>query len=216
MPRSAPLKLALLPLALALLSAPAAASEAERYRLGQEMQRFAERQAWKGVERAYDQLLALGGLTARDHLLAYQAARARGEVEVAWARLELALAAEGDDDARAMALHERESLTARFGRVSIEVVPPRLDVLVAYQAPFAPEERRALDQARATLLAEHRFDGLLPVGRYMVDGEIFEVRPHGDPLALRIAPPDAATEPKDPSEPVAPTEPTEPQPPPSR
>lgn len=188
--------LALLPLLVAL-AGPATASEAEHYRLGQELRRLAERNAWKGVERVYEQMVALGELKARDHLLAYQAARARGDVEVAWARLERALAAEGEPETLEAARSEREALGARFGRVTIEVVPPRLDVLVAYEAPFATEEREALERARSTLLAAHRFEGLLPVGRYMVDGEVFEVHPHGEPLALRVAPP-------------------EPQPPPSR
>lgn len=182
--------LALLPLLLAL-AGPATASEAEHYRLGQELRRLAERNAWKGVERVYEQMTALGEpLRARDHLLGYQAARARGDVEVAWARLERALAASGDPDTLEAVRAERESLGARFGRVAIEVVPPRLDVLVAYETPFATEERQALERARSTLLAEHRFEGLLPVGRYMVDGEVFEVLPHGEPLALRVAPPD--------------------------
>lgn len=186
-------RLVLLPLVLCLLGPPAAASDAERYRLGQEMQRLAQRNAWRGVERVYADLVKLGTVEVRHHLLAYQAARTRGEIDLAWKRLDLALAAGQDSDDPIMeeVRREHEALAERFGRVSITVVPPRLAVLVSYEKPFAPEERGSLDHARTRLMADQRFEGLLPVGRYMVDGEIFEIQPHGETVQLRVLPPDA-------------------------
>lgn len=175
-----------------------ASDTAERYRLQEEMQRLAQRNAWQGVERTYSRLVALNlPLSPKDHLLASQAAQRRGETLGALERLELAVAAKPSEDAAddpfwQEAKQNLETLRARYGRVEISVVPPRLPALVRYDPPFAVQEREAIARAREQLSETRAYSGLLPVGRYMVDGMIFEVQAHGEPLALHVAPPDGA------------------------
>ncbi|MBT3220781.1 MAG: hypothetical protein HN348_16985, partial [Proteobacteria bacterium] len=68
-------------------------------------------------------------------------------------------------------------LEARYGRVSIAVGDGRVPALVRFQMPFTREERKSIEYGRETLAKEQQFEGFLPVGRYMVDGQFFDVVP---------------------------------------
>lgn len=179
-----------------LVAVPAHASaEAERYRLQQELQKLASRNAWNGVERTYADLVKLQlPLAPIDHLLASQAAQNRGETIAAMDRL--ALAVDACDEASAAAdpswqeaKRGLDALRSRYGKVDISVVPPRLPALIRYDPPFAVQEREAIARAREQLSQSRAYVGLLPVGKYMVDGLAFEVETGAELLRIRVVPP---------------------------
>lgn len=179
---------------------PRSEVEAERYRIEQEMDRFAQRSTWPGVERAYAALIELQTpLSTHVHFSAAQAAEARGDMLESWVRLERALREKGaleqpaavgisvlktlpesvDEsvDPGAAARAAFEALRSRYGRVEITVEKGRLPALVRVgEKPFSATEREAITRGQ-TMLSDHmRYVGLLPLGRYMVDGEFFEVK----------------------------------------
>src|SRR5690606_35599656 len=64
------------------------AAQAEYIRLSAEMKRLAERNAWEGVERTYERILATGVAPSYDdHFLAAQSSRSIGDVNGARSRL---------------------------------------------------------------------------------------------------------------------------------
>lgn len=71
------------------------ALKAERIRLAGDMRQFAQRNAWSGVEDRYSELVKLARkglpMTADDHYLGYQAAKARGDEKTAEKRLALSV-----------------------------------------------------------------------------------------------------------------------------
>lgn len=168
-------------LALCLLGSPAFAGgeEAERYRLQQELESLARRNAWSGVERTYTELKGIGlPLTLGDHLLGAQAAIQEGQLLVALERLQIGLAvAEPDTDpnspyATAQAL--KAGFESRYGAVQI-VLGDCAPILFMPSKPFAEQERQAYANARTRLMEGGSFTGLLPAGEYKVDTFTFEV-----------------------------------------
>lgn len=176
-------------------------SAAERYRLETEMDRHAGAARWAGVERSYAKLLQLQiPLATQTHYTAALSAESRGDVLETWLRLERALRHKNalevpvDDEGfslastvpaevdrasevvqKAMATYT--SLGERYGRVSITVEKGRIPALVRLGAkPFGSTERGAIATGQETLAKEERFVGMLPIGKYMVDGEMFEIQ----------------------------------------
>lgn len=185
---------------------------AERYRLELELDRHAGSTRWKGVERTYAKLAALQiPLTTRAHYTAAIAAENQGDVLSTWKRLERAIRHknalqdedDGDgegfrwgatvpaeidfsDDATQQAVTLYNSLTERYGRVTIQVGKGRLPALVRLGAkPFGATERGAIARGQEELASSQRFSGLLPIGSYMVDGERFAVVA-GDLTVVRV------------------------------
>ncbi|MEZ4318976.1 MAG: hypothetical protein R3F61_15790 [Myxococcota bacterium] len=175
---------------------------AELYRLEQEMDRLAKRTHWVGVERTYAQMLELQTpLTTHTHYTAALAAEARGDMRESWIRLERALREESavkmvepdtgfsikktlplkvdtDSESGQSARAAYEQLRTRYGRVGITVHKTRLPALVRVgEKPFSKTEREAIERGQKSLSVSFHYEGLLPVGRYMVDGEFFEVAP---------------------------------------
>ena len=173
----------LVPAALALLialpSLAGSSKEAERYRLQQELEKLAQRNAWPGVERTYLSLKALElPLTLNDHLLGAQSAIQAGQMLDALTRLQIGLAeATPDDDpnspyATAQAL--KDGFDARYGAVQITLGTCG-PILFMPNKPFAEQERQAYMVARTRLLEGESFTGLLPAGEYRLDVFAFTV-----------------------------------------
>jgi len=174
---------------------------AELYRLREEMDGLAKRTQWAGVERAYARMLQLQvPLTTHSHYTAALAAEARGDMRESWVRLVRALREQAspemvgpdggvfientlpevvdvDSESGQAARAAYDQLRTRYGRVQITVHKTRLPALIRVGAkPFSKTERGAIERGQRSLSARFEYAGLLPVGRYMVDGEFFEVQ----------------------------------------
>ncbi|MCB9676159.1 MAG: hypothetical protein H6737_13645 [Alphaproteobacteria bacterium] len=183
---------------------------AERYRLEQEMDKLAKKTQWTGVERTYAQMLELQTpLTTHTHYTAALAAEARGDMRESWIRLERALREQSvvemvepdvgfsikktlpevvdtESESGQAARAAYEQLRTRYGRVGITVHKTRLPALALVSAkPFSKTEREAIERAQKALSVKYEYEGLLPLGRYMIDGEFFEVAP-GEIQKVRV------------------------------
>jgi len=173
---------------LSILLATASAhacDEAEYRRLSGEQTRLAQRSAWSGVERAYERLERTRcALSVDQHQLAAEAARGLGKTWEQYARLERALAVSDDAAIRS----QLDAIAQSFGRVSVRGDPRRPPELVREVLPFAPDQQRSIEWARTVLAETGRFDGLLPVGEYVVGGEPLEVEAGvGEPRRLALS-----------------------------
>jgi hypothetical protein len=153
---------------------------AELVRLEDEMERLSTRNAWGGVDQAYQDALDLGLPLEDDlHWLGAQAALAQGQMLKAWYRMERltppADPAAEPGGAWARARGEKVQLEDRYGLVAISVSESRVAVLTRPEMPFAQRERDAISRAREVIRTDRAFRGLLPAGQYQLDDLTFEV-----------------------------------------
>lgn len=165
--------------------------DAELERLSQDMERLAKRNAWTGVVRKYREALELDvPILPWLHMLAFEAARNQGEMTQARQALVRAAQAEVSDpkqvEARDQAREQLAGLDAVYGLVQIEVSAKRIPALVRPEMPFAMDQRKAIEVAQALLAEERAFQGILPLGRYMVDGVFFEVVAGPEPIEVEV------------------------------
>ena len=81
-----------------------------------------------------------------------------------------------------------DDLRSRYGRVDIVVDGKRLAVLIRMGAkPFSKTEREAIAAAQTQLSQRFVYAGPLPIGKYMVDGQMFEVGP-GETVQVEVLP----------------------------
>lgn len=188
---------------------------AQREKLGEvrrltvDLDRLAQKLSWDGVERVYAKLVALQvPLTTHIHYTAALSAQANGDVATSWRRLERALREipavkekpsggidyrktlpervqefDGDGAAARGAL---DRLKSAYGTVDIQVDAKRLPALIRLGAkPFTQTEREAIKAAQSAVSADFAYEGPLPVGRYMVDGQMFEVT-NTEPVEVKV------------------------------
>lgn len=160
-----------------LVAVPVAhASEAEIKRLQTELHTLARRSTWTGVDRTYRALVDLGvPLAGADHLAGYQAALQQGEPLLALYRVSRVTASEGEEDSWNEAQRVRTTLTEQYGLVAFVVPEGREPTLERLQMPFAPDQRAAIERATVLLKERRELRTLLPIGRYLVAGEPFDV-----------------------------------------
>jgi hypothetical protein len=156
---------------------------AEHERIAGEMELLARRQSWQGLEEGFRALALLGVELRHDDLVrgAY-AARALGDVQSTYDRLEAALALRDD---RELADWLR-SIDSEYGQVVLSTVPVKAAVLEVAAMPFAPDKRAAVQYATVVLADQGRFEGRLPSGSYMLAGTDFEVEP-GISLQIEVS-----------------------------
>ena len=171
-------------------------AKAELVRLQFEIDKLTRRNAWKGVERTYNAMLDLElELRPVDHMAGEYAARNRGDINIAYARLQEAIPSgsnlenEAEPNLRE-AILRKTSIETRYGLVKLEVQQGRIPALVRFEWPFARDERVCIETSRTTLGEERKYEGFLPIGKYMIDGKFFEVSPGLDLLDLVISPPE--------------------------
>lgn len=170
-------------LTASLLSSPAYAGKdvmAERVRLQEEMTNLASRNVWNGVERNYLKITELDvPMLVVDHVLGAQSAQSQGNILAAVMRLELAVALNPEDpDSQAQQIQAQDQLNGilkSYGRIEINVHPPRIAGLIRFKMPFPQQEVQTILVARQTVLDSGNYRGLLPIGDYMIDGEKFKV-----------------------------------------
>jgi hypothetical protein len=160
--------------------------ESRHLQISEEIKTLARRNAYKGVEAQFRELLTLvdKGVRPRfeDCLHGAEAARALGDAQATRERLLMALSLSPSTDVKEW-LNEVERSYARVRivndtRRSLELKPSK--------APFAPDQRAALDFARAALDQDGRFDGLLPMGVYHFGKRVFVVVPGDPPVEVRL------------------------------
>lgn len=176
---------------LILLVAPAVAwagerEDAEHTRLSEEMARLASRNAWRGVEGAYEKMLDLEKkgvtLSFQDHYLAAQAASNLGDITQTYERAIRARDAADNTEDQLQAGSWVRDIKSSYGPVILRV-PPKYAAAVTFEIgtmPFNPEHRAVYQAARAALLAGESYQGLLPLGTYTFGEESFEIAANSD------------------------------------
>lgn len=153
---------------------------AEHQRLAGEIEQLARRQVWAGLEDKFRELEALGVELCYDDLVhGAHAARARGDVQATWSRLQAATRIRRDDEL----LDWMRAIESDYGQVALSTNPQRAAMLEAQVLPFAPDRRAAVDFAVRTLADRGSFEGRLPAGEYSLAGTPFLVEPG---ISLRI------------------------------
>jgi hypothetical protein len=167
---------------LLLLEALAQACDvAEQLRLTEEQEKLAARNAWTGVERAFEALGATKCELAYDNLfLGAESARYLGKVYEQNERLKLALAVapemtEDGSDPRPGITSSIEAIEGSYSRVEIKGDPRRRPVLSRAEMPFAPDQRKAIEWAITVVAETGSFKGMLPFGDYVVGTIEFSV-----------------------------------------
>ncbi|MCO4745594.1 MAG: hypothetical protein KC912_12450 [Proteobacteria bacterium] len=148
------------------------ADQAEAYRLEQEIKRLADRNAWAGVERAYEDLVNLDAqVSVEIHNVGAQSARFLGKTFEVYQRLE-----------RAQAIEPTETTTAdlagfdqQYGRVRIKGDARRRPELTREAMPFLPDQRKSIEWAQRVVTETGSFEGMLPLGDYAIAGKAFTV-----------------------------------------
>lgn len=177
---------ALLPaLALSVLAGVPRGAEAcdvaEKLRLTEEQQKLAARNAWSGVERAFE---ALGATKCEPDytnlFLGSESARYLGKVYEQYERLKLALSVapedvEGVGDPKPGIQSSIEAIEASYAKVEIKGDPRKRPVLSRAEMPFAPDQRKAIEWAQTVVSETGSFKGMLPFGDYVVGGVEFKV-----------------------------------------
>ena len=169
-------------------------------RLGEEITKLAERNAWNGVDRTYKQLEEMGedafGLLPDPttiHQFGAAAARARGDMEQYRARLwrekTVLDSAVGriDDTKLSGVIQELSDIEKMYGAVRIEPrsMPKSKRKQEELQGPelipaevpsgFDPAARRSIEFAADQIRTEGSFAGLLPPGKYTLSDASFTV-----------------------------------------
>jgi len=151
--------------------------EGERQRLANEARDLAKRNAWSGVERAYNNLLGTGcSLSFDDHELGAESAEKLGKTFEVYERLAVAR----EIDQRSKIVEEMESINQQFGRVRIKGDPRFRPELVRESMPFAPNQRKSIEYAVQVVANTGSFEGMLPRGEYQIGTRTFTVEPGDD------------------------------------
>lgn len=181
--RAAPLAVALAVALAGPLATPAAAcDEAEKLRLTEEQKKLASRNAWTGVERAYEALQTTKcELEYANLFLGAESARRLGKVYEQYERLTQALAvapevdADTGEDPRPKIQDSLDAIDAAYAKVEIRGDPRRRPVLSRPEMPFAPDQRSAIERAQTVIAETGSFRGMLPFGDYVVGEQEFTV-----------------------------------------
>ncbi len=162
--------------------------EGERYvQLQEEITQFLRRNAWKGVEATYQEMLTLsveGGVSVlcEDHLHGARAARQLGNALAVHDRLQAAIAAGPNEEA----VQWLNDLEQSYARAHVQIQRRDPAPLEPATMPFAPDRRAAVLFAQEQLEDVGSFDGLLPAGIYRVGGELLLVAPGDPPVNLVV------------------------------
>ena len=172
--------------------------KAEHRRLSEEMDKLAQRNAWTGVERNFQELLALQKkgevLTYEEWYLGAQAARALGNMAACRERLAEAVKVDGKDEA----VSWLEQVDSTYVSVDLKTVDREATASLSIGGmPFAPDQRAAVEYAQAQVADQRQFVGLLPPGDYtFVSGDVsetFSLAAGGEGVQVKLTPSQAGT-----------------------
>lgn len=150
----------------ALAVAAPTEAQAKYIQLDEQMQKLASRNAWNGVEETWKSVVALGEPIG-DNLyeLAASAARMRGDAWGAYQRYLDVIRHSPEDE---LAHSQMKLYRDNYGRLTVrrvELTPIKLETSVA---PFEPDARQAIVFAQEQLDKTGGFDGMLPIGNYVI------------------------------------------------
>ena len=172
--------------------------QAEHRRLSEEMDRLAQRNAWSGVERNFQDLLTLQKkgevITYEEWYLGAQAGRALGNMAACRQRLSETIKVEGTEDA----VSWLEQIDATYVSADLKTVDREADAsLVIAGMPFAPDQRAAVEYAQSQVTEARQFVGLLPAGEYTFTSgdvsETFTLAAGGEAKIVKLTPSQAGT-----------------------
>ena len=160
-------------------------NEAEYRRLSMELQSLAQRNAWAGVERAWQKLRATGVEPRFEDLLtAAHSARAMGDV--AGVRDRLILAA----DLRPIreVVEWKWEIEQTYGRVSLacDAKGKKRPTLDREVMPFDPNQARAVVYAQEQIATDCLFIGMLPGGEYEFGDKTLVVHPRLESVTVDL------------------------------
>jgi hypothetical protein len=162
--------------------------QAERLRLEEEMKKLAQRNAWTGVERNYEALLALGiDLPFDDHAVGAQAARSLGKTLEVYERLQRARKIKETPEI----VQEMEAIDSSYGRVDLKGSERFLPQVTPAVMPFAPDQRKSIEWATQVMTNTGSFRGMLPLGDYKIVCQAFSVVSGPNFLTIPIEKPKA-------------------------
>ncbi|MFH0818633.1 MAG: hypothetical protein V1898_01430 [Patescibacteria group bacterium] len=164
-----------------------AVADAEHTRLVEEMRRLSKRNAWKGVETAFQELGLLQKqnriqLTYEDYWLGAQSARALGDINGVYERLRGA----ANLNASQEAIEWLSDLDAHYNTVKLKNKRGEPVALSAAAMPFAPDQRACIETAIRAVNINGEYTGLLPAGSYTFGDEIVIVAIGGGGVDLTL------------------------------
>lgn len=146
-------------------------AESEYRRLHEELDRLAKRNAWPGVERTFQKMLATGVEPQFEDLkVAAHAAQASGDIAAARDRLAKASGLKEDKEI----LDWLWSIDSQYGPVFFAGNPGDV-ALEPKVMPFDPIQAKAVQHAAKQVEETGIFEGLLPKGDYTFGGAELEV-----------------------------------------
>ena len=157
--------------------------QAEYERLNMEMERLSERQAWRGVDRMYVQMIDLGVVPSySDNLLAAEASRHLGEVAQQYERLKLAASQQNTADLESSI----RRIENTHGLVQLSIARPKDAALILTTPGINPDTRRTVEAAERMLQTKGEFVGMLPSGDYNFSGRTVSIQA-GITLSVHIS-----------------------------
>ena len=154
--------------------------EAEYYRLRDELQVFASKNAWTAVERVFRKIKKtehpLGQL---DWLAGARSAQFLGNVKATYFRLSKAINIAEDQ----MVLDWLWAIDQEYGQLFV-AADVGTATLEPEKTPFDPTHKKAISFAQSRVNETGVFDGYLPEGVYHFSGHRIVVNPHAS--AMRI------------------------------
>ena len=153
--------------------AMASCDASEQFRVGEEMNKLASRNAWSGVERNFEKLEGLSGCTISfdQYFLGSQAARYLGKTWEMYQRLEKARELNPQEDI----ISSIGGIEAAYGRIRLSGNPRRPPELARAAMPFAPDQKKSIEWAQLVMTETGKFEGMLPAGEYTLGGVPFTV-----------------------------------------
>ena len=154
--------------------------EAEYYRLRDELQVFAAKNAWTAVERVFRKIKKTGHpLSQPDWLAGARSAQFVGNVKATHVRLSRAIALKEDQ----VVLDWLWAIDREYGKLFV-AADVGVATLEPEKTPFDPTHKKAILFAQSRVNEAGVFDGYLPEGVYHFSGHRVVVNPHAS--ATRI------------------------------
>ncbi|MFK7931006.1 MAG: hypothetical protein AB8H79_22665 [Myxococcota bacterium] len=168
-------------LMLCLSSSAIAGNKGEADRLTHELNRLAEKGAWKGVERTYIKLLAESkNLPAAAHITGANAAQQLGDATNASRRYLKAERVEPGSVGNSL-----NQYRTAYGRLHVRRVEATCIRLSPVERPFDPTHGSAIDFADKQLSELGTFNGLVPAGAYTIGPHEVTIVPGTKPTTVQ-------------------------------